>query len=1334
MMEESSPGGDDGFRASFGAMALGGSGDSTKNPLFESDPSDTDERRRSQDDQTSPGGIGRGRTEAPESHLRRVRAGGLLTKLPSDKKGAPRVRFFRVTASDRELQWGDPADAASPTLGSRLLLHEVQSVARGHATRAFETLARADPKRAGPPAECFSLVALDDTCDLRGGDADDAALWAGALETLCARARRAHAVEQIHAPSPSARASVSATSTTPSPSAARAPATLRNGKPPTPPSVLRPDFSSSSQTYGDYHTGGGSGVNPNAGAEAATAFVPVASDPPAPLPNEGHVALAVSLSESEEERARAGATRRDRRLTPNAREPVGAVSRFAHASGRPPPLLVDEPATRKSGEKRAPGDAVRSSTPRAPLTARTYLSGGGEDLVEAFSRSRHGRAKELDALFSRGVDPHARDANGLTLLHIAAQNNQRKTAKLVLKRTDFVCDPPSRDMMNQQTNAGQTALHFAFAYGYHDLARWLVSLGADDGIVNVHGLSCYEGLDPDEPKRETLNAPEMLEMARRKRRERRAETLRPGTSVGHGEQSRYDEQDSALGGSARGPRSDSAYGGSNYSGRSDAYSVSSAGSGESPTGWDPRPPPIAHRGVPAAPMPSPPVAPVASPVAPDAFAHHPGHPGYPHAAGFAPPGSPLLFGHGYPPHPGGGAWSPQSAYGGMVAGSAYGDSVYGAMMSPPYVLPGVDPVAAAHFAAHQRSMMAPPYGFAGYVAPGPAFHAGGVPSAGDAPRPPSPIMRGVRRGGEDDSSNLDTSSDEAEDSKRGKTKTKTKTKTKPNVDAKKGFPRASREGDVPGHKKPARRRAGEARAAAALPAKRGGKGAADPDLDGRVAMRFAAMRRGGFHSSDSDDATSASEAERTPKLSRATSSKERAPVRVEETSETSSKSEIGATNAVESDASSEAKPRGGTSCASKTALPAAPEEARAETAPAPPGPPASSAYAAGAARREERRRARAEERSVLPPRLASKVSLVLNAAGVGDFSAVRDALLTGALGAGGPADWSATLRELCDAQIFPSAVDLVAIRAAYVDADTGAVRADRADRAGAADTFFLALLDVKRPAEKARALLTRETFADALDALVGVFDAIQQSTTRAASSERLDRLVEIALALGDILRKEEGNAETYAHFAPGGWRAGALKRLAASSSPRAGSAKNANLLRHLAKTVAAKSPDLMRVGEDLLPVTSPKSEASEAARRRRRESEADEREFVQNDNVFSSARARLAALASAVEDAAREAELSATGKDAAYGKKFARSLDLFLEQARAGLRRARAAEAQALESTETLREKFGPAPPGAAPEETLEALLSFVRAFETAAEETAAAKRARERERANRPG
>ena len=46
--------------------------------------------------------------------------------------------------------------------------------------------------------------------------------------------------------------------------------------------------------------------------------------------------------------------------------------------------------------------------------------------------------KELGKLFQlERVDPAVRDQHGLTLLHIAAQNNQRKAAKLVLKRTDL---------------------------------------------------------------------------------------------------------------------------------------------------------------------------------------------------------------------------------------------------------------------------------------------------------------------------------------------------------------------------------------------------------------------------------------------------------------------------------------------------------------------------------------------------------------------------------------------------------------------------------------------------------------------------------------------------------------------------------------------------------------------------------------------------------------------------------------------------------------------------------------------------------------------------------
>ena len=156
-----------------------------------------------------------------------------------------------------------------------------------------------------------------------------------------------------------------------------------------------------------------------------------------------------------------------------------------------------------------------------------------EDVVEAFSRARHGRVKELDALFQRKhVDPASRDQHGLTLLHMAAQNNQRKAAKLVLKRTDFATDPPRLELINSQTNLGHTPLHFAFAYGYHELGKYLLSLGADDTVANMHGMTCYEGLDPDEPQRDCLNTGEMRGLARSAELRRRVESMRPGAGAG----------------------------------------------------------------------------------------------------------------------------------------------------------------------------------------------------------------------------------------------------------------------------------------------------------------------------------------------------------------------------------------------------------------------------------------------------------------------------------------------------------------------------------------------------------------------------------------------------------------------------------------------------------------------------------------------------------------------------------------------------------------------------------------------------------------------------------
>ena len=41
-------------------------------------------------------------------------------------------------------------------------------------------------------------------------------------------------------------------------------------------------------------------------------------------------------------------------------------------------------------------------------------------------------------------------------------------------------------------------LHYAYAYGFEDLAEYLKSKGADDRPKNADGLTCYEGLSMEE--------------------------------------------------------------------------------------------------------------------------------------------------------------------------------------------------------------------------------------------------------------------------------------------------------------------------------------------------------------------------------------------------------------------------------------------------------------------------------------------------------------------------------------------------------------------------------------------------------------------------------------------------------------------------------------------------------------------------------------------------------------------------------------------------------------------------------------------------------------------
>ena len=53
--------------------------------------------------------------------------------------------------------------------------------------------------------------------------------------------------------------------------------------------------------------------------------------------------------------------------------------------------------------------------------------------------------------------------------------------------------------LNTQNRQGQTALHFAFTFGYTELGKWLVKKDANTTLKNMHGMTCYEGISPSQP-------------------------------------------------------------------------------------------------------------------------------------------------------------------------------------------------------------------------------------------------------------------------------------------------------------------------------------------------------------------------------------------------------------------------------------------------------------------------------------------------------------------------------------------------------------------------------------------------------------------------------------------------------------------------------------------------------------------------------------------------------------------------------------------------------------------------------------------------------------------
>eukprot|EP00595_Chromulina_sp_UTEXLB2642_P002944 CAMPEP_0196765022 /NCGR_PEP_ID=MMETSP1095-20130614/7402_1 /TAXON_ID=96789 ORGANISM="Chromulina nebulosa, Strain UTEXLB2642" /NCGR_SAMPLE_ID=MMETSP1095 /ASSEMBLY_ACC=CAM_ASM_000446 /LENGTH=648 /DNA_ID=CAMNT_0042122185 /DNA_START=1305 /DNA_END=3248 /DNA_ORIENTATION=+ len=101
-----------------------------------------------------------------------------------------------------------------------------------------------------------------------------------------------------------------------------------------------------------------------------------------------------------------------------------------------------------------------------------------QDFNKICSLCRHNKYNEIEQLINQpdwSLPIDYQDEQGNTLLHIAAQNGNKRMIKICLRRGITL------DVQNLQ---GQTALHYLYGYGYTDVGDYLVKKGANDSIRN----------------------------------------------------------------------------------------------------------------------------------------------------------------------------------------------------------------------------------------------------------------------------------------------------------------------------------------------------------------------------------------------------------------------------------------------------------------------------------------------------------------------------------------------------------------------------------------------------------------------------------------------------------------------------------------------------------------------------------------------------------------------------------------------------------------------------------------------------------------------------------
>ena len=103
-----------------------------------------------------------------------------------------------------------------------------------------------------------------------------------------------------------------------------------------------------------------------------------------------------------------------------------------------------------------------------------------------FSLARHNRLKEVPSFMEEyGFDVDVENQHGNTLLCVASQNGLKRMVKVSLRLGANI---------DHQNGMGNSPLHFCCAYGFFELAAYLISKGADPMVRNENGMLCTEGL------------------------------------------------------------------------------------------------------------------------------------------------------------------------------------------------------------------------------------------------------------------------------------------------------------------------------------------------------------------------------------------------------------------------------------------------------------------------------------------------------------------------------------------------------------------------------------------------------------------------------------------------------------------------------------------------------------------------------------------------------------------------------------------------------------------------------------------------------------------------